>query len=122
MTDAENRKAFAQKPKDPHPPMNYEIKVQGHLDSLWAQWFEGMTLTNIENGESGLACTLISGPVADQAALHGLLIKIRDLNLTLISVRWMLPGTNKTVEISIGEDRLGARKDVSNGDQKLSRD
>jgi hypothetical protein len=111
MTDAENRKALAQKPKDPHPPANYEIKVQGHLDSLWAQWFEGMAVSNIENGESGLACTLISGPVADQAALHGLLIKIRDLNLTLISVRRMMPGTNTGVEISISPDLSGDRMD-----------
>ncbi len=79
----------------------YEIKVQGQLDSLWAQWFEGMQLSEVENGESGVACTLISGPVADQPALHGLLIKIRDLNLKLISIRMIKPGANTSVEIPI---------------------
>jgi hypothetical protein len=69
----------------------YEIKVLGQLDPQRSRWFEGMTLTYIDNGESGLACTLIAGPVVDQPALHGLLTKIRDLNLTLISVRRFLP-------------------------------
>ena len=70
-----NRKGFLQ--SVPQYPMEfYEIFVQGQLDSLWGQWFEGMTLSNVENGESGVVCTLISGPVADQPALHGLLIKI----------------------------------------------
>jgi hypothetical protein len=78
-------------PDTPYPPEFYEIMVQGHLDSLWEQWFEGMTLSNVENGESGVACTLIAGQVADQPALHGLLIKIRDLNLKLISVRRISP-------------------------------
>jgi hypothetical protein len=84
-----------------YPPDFYEIKVQGHLDSLWEQWFEGMTLLNVENGESGVACTLISGPVADQSALHGLLIKIRDLNMKLISVRKISPKTKSSDEINI---------------------
>lgn len=70
----------------------YELVVQGHLDELWAQWFEGMTLSHVENGESGAASTMIAGAVADQSALHGLLIKIRNLNLKLISVRRVKPG------------------------------
>jgi hypothetical protein len=65
----------------------YEIMIQGQLDPQRSKWFEGMTLSYIENGKSGLACTLITGPVIDQPALHGLLTKIRDLNLILISVR-----------------------------------
>jgi hypothetical protein len=64
----------------------YEIKIKGVLDAHWSQWFEGMNLRQVENGESGQLCTLIAGPIADQPALHGLLAKIRDLNLTLISV------------------------------------
>jgi hypothetical protein len=72
----------------------YEIKIQGRLDPQRSKWFEGMTLTYIEKGEGGLACTLISGPVIDQSALHGLLTKIRNLNLTLISVQSFVPGTN----------------------------
>ena len=84
-----------------YPPEYYEIMVQGHLDSLWGQWFEGLTLSNVENGESGLACTLIAGQVADQSALHGLLIKIRDLNLKLLSVRRIMPGTKIVEELPI---------------------
>ena len=68
-------------------PVFYEITVQGRLDPQRSQWFEGMTLTCVENSEGGETCTLIAGPVMDQPALHGLLTKIRDLNLTLISVR-----------------------------------
>ena len=59
----------------------YEIRVQGQLGSHWEAWFEGLTLTPLENGQ-----TLIAGPVRDQAALHGILAKIRDLGLPLLSV------------------------------------
>lgn len=59
----------------------YTIHVEGHLDPSWSDWLDGVVITPLENGES-----LISGRVADQSALHGLLAKIRDLNLTLISV------------------------------------
>ena len=62
-------------------PVIYRIRIQGQLDSQWSDWFEEMTITLEEDGN-----TLISGPVIDQAALHGLLKKIRDLGLTLISV------------------------------------
>lgn len=59
----------------------YQIRVKGHLDRYWSAWFDGMTITNEVNGD-----TVISGPVADQAALHSLLVKVHNLNLTLISV------------------------------------
>jgi hypothetical protein len=59
----------------------YEIRIKGHLDDTWAEWFEGLTITLEENGD-----TLLTGPVADQAALHGLLKKVRDLGLPLVSV------------------------------------
>jgi hypothetical protein len=62
-------------------PEQYVIRVKGHLDPRRSEWFEGLTITPLEGGE-----TTLSGPVVDQAALHGLLAKIRDLNLTLISV------------------------------------
>lgn len=65
----------------------YEITIKGLLDDHWGQWFEGMTLKRQENVEPGQDCTLIIGPMADQSALHGLLAKIRDLNLSLVSVR-----------------------------------
>lgn len=61
--------------------MIYQIKVKGHLDRRWTEWFGGMTITLEDNGE-----TLLTGPVVDQAALHGLLRKVRDLGLPLISV------------------------------------
>jgi hypothetical protein len=60
---------------------DYVITVRGHLDDHWSTWFEGMAITNGANGEAMLA-----GPVVDQAALHGLLMKIRDLGLPLIAV------------------------------------
>jgi hypothetical protein len=62
-------------------PAYYEIKVKGHLDQRWSDWFAGLKLTHLEGDE-----TLLSGPLPDQAALHGLLERVRDLNLTLISV------------------------------------
>lgn len=62
-------------------PALYRIRVQGHLRTEWSEWFDGMTITQEENGESELF-----GPVIDQPALHGLLAKVRDLGLSLISV------------------------------------
>jgi hypothetical protein len=66
---------------DPRQPMTYEIRIKGLLDRSWGDWFHGLTITPEENGR-----TLLVGPVADQAALHGLLKKVRDLGLPLISV------------------------------------
>lgn len=63
------------------PPAIYEIRVAGHLSPQWADWFEGLTVSLEEDGN-----TLLTGPVADQAALHGLLKKIRDLGMILVSV------------------------------------
>jgi len=59
----------------------YEIRLKGQLNARWADWFDGMTITLDDNGD-----TLLSGPVVDQAALHGLLKKVRDVGLTLLSV------------------------------------
>jgi hypothetical protein len=63
----------------------YQIKVQGRLDERWSDWFDGMTIT-FERQSDGSTVTTLTGVVVDQAALHGILSKIRDFNLTLISV------------------------------------
>ena len=68
------------KPRSSHPPVHYRIKLKGHLDNSWSQWFEGMDIS------TGGGETILTGQVADQAALHGLFIRIRDMNLTLLSV------------------------------------
>jgi hypothetical protein len=62
--------------------VHYEIRVRGALDSGWSAWFDGLQVTSDERGQ-----TTIAGPVADQAALHGLLVKVRDLGLELLEVR-----------------------------------
>jgi hypothetical protein len=67
-------------------PRRYVIRVKGHLDQRWADWFDGLTLTRESTGT-----TLLEGPLADQAALHGVLTKIRDLGLPIISVQSILP-------------------------------
>jgi hypothetical protein len=59
----------------------YRLTIKGHLDAQWSQWFDGLTVTALDNGE-----TVLTGPVADQPALHGVLVKIRDLGLPLLSV------------------------------------
>ena len=77
-----------------HEPGRYEICIKGHLDNRWADWFEGLTITAFDNGE-----TLLTGPVVDQAALHGLLRKVRDLGMPLISVMRMKPGHAETSDV-----------------------
>ncbi len=72
-------------------PEYYEVKIRGHLDSRWSEWFAGLQLTHLEGNE-----TLLSGSLPDQAALHGLLERIRDLNLTLISVTSGGPSTQSS--------------------------
>jgi hypothetical protein len=66
---------------DTSQPTVYQIRLKGHLGSQWTDWFEGLTITLEDNGE-----TLLTGPVIDQAALHGLLKKVRDLGMPLVSV------------------------------------
>ena len=72
-------------------PMVYQIRLKGHLGGQWEDWFEGLTLTLEDNGE-----TLLTGPVVDQAALFGLLRKVRDLGMPLISVTHIKPGQAKS--------------------------
>ena len=66
---------------DATQPMVYQIRIKGHLGPQWTEWFGGLAITLEDNGD-----TLITGPVADQAALHSLLKKVRDLGMPLISV------------------------------------
>jgi hypothetical protein len=77
----------------------YAIRVQGHLDQERSGWFDGLAITHTAEGE-----TILSGPIADQAALHGVLLKIRDLGLTLLEVK----------QSSLGSDdgRAGARDEA----------
>ena len=72
-------------------PEYYEIKIKGHLDQRWSDWFAGMKLTHLEKDE-----TLLSGSLPDQAAIYGLLERMRDLNLTLLSVTCSTPSTQQT--------------------------
>jgi len=72
---------------DPNEPGTFQIRIKGHLGSQWADWFDGLTITLQDNAE-----TLLTGPVVDQAALHGLLKKLRDLGIPLLSVNQIEPG------------------------------
>ncbi len=72
---------------------NYEIRLRGHLEARWVKWFDGLAITLDENGN-----TLLSGPVTDQAALHGLLKKVRDLGMPLVSVNSIEPDTEEVGE------------------------
>ena len=71
---------------DPDRPCVYQIRLRGSLDNRWANWFDGMTVTLAENGD-----TLLTGPAQDQAALLGLIAKVRDLGITLVSVVPVMP-------------------------------
>ncbi len=70
----------------------YDIRVKGHLDGCWSEWFDGLTITNSENGVA-----VLSGEIVDQAALHGVLNKVRNLNLPLISVTSVDPDQQEPV-------------------------
>ena len=78
--------------EDRHEPTVYRIRIQGHLAERWAAWFEGLTIVLTENGE-----TLLTGPLIDQAALHGVLRKVRDLGMPLLSVNRVEPGPSPTL-------------------------
>ena len=74
----------------------YEIRLKGHLDNRWADWFESLTITLEDNGD-----TLLTGLVVDQAALHGLLKKVRDLGIPLVSVSPLEHGQAETQEVKL---------------------
>lgn len=75
-------------------PRVYQIRLKGHLSSQWTEWFEGLTITLEEDGN-----TLLSGTVIDQAALHGLLKKVRDLGMPLLSVNSVEPSRQEVSDV-----------------------
>jgi hypothetical protein len=90
-------------------PMVYQIRIKGHLGRQWSDWFEGLAITLEDNGE-----TLLTGPVIDQAALHGLLKKVRDLGMPLISAMCVDPG-QETVSDCIEQERRQNRRKPQDG-------
>jgi hypothetical protein len=79
---------------DPIQPIVYQISLKGHLSHQWTEWFEGLTITLEEDGN-----TLLTGPVIDQAALHGLLKKVRDLGIPLLSFNRVKPSQSDTQDV-----------------------
>ena len=75
--------------------MVYHITIKGHLDGQWSGWFDGLAISPLENGE-----TLLSGPVVDQAALYGLLRKVRDMGLPLLSVHYVSSSESETSQVN----------------------
>ena len=88
MPDNRNSKA------DPGEAIVYQIRIKGHLGSQWTDWFGGLRITLEENGD-----TLLTGAVVDQAALHGLLRKVRDLGMPLLSVIGVQPGQTSAPKV-----------------------
>src|SRR5947207_2976059 len=80
---------------DPGQPLVYQIRIKGHLGRQWTDWFGGLTITLEDNGE-----TLLTGPVVDQAALHGVLRKVRDLGTPLLSVIRVKPGEAEASDVN----------------------
>ena len=76
-------------------PLVYQIRIKGHLGREWTDWFGGLAIRLTDNGE-----TLLTGPVVDQAALHGLLRKVRDLGVPLLSVSRVKPGQAEAPDIT----------------------
>ena len=85
-------------PSDPDQLMICLIRIEGHLGPHWSSWFEGLAVTLEDNGE-----TLLSGPLVDQAALHGLMRKVRDLGIPLLSVVCIKAGQAETSEVTDGQ-------------------
>ncbi len=81
---------------DPGQPIIYQIRIKGHLGDQWTGWFEDLAITLEENGD-----TLLTGPVVDQATLFGLLKKVRDLGLPLVSVNCVEPGNPDVSEVKL---------------------
>lgn len=91
-----------------HGPGNYEIRLKGHLDHRWTDRFEGMMFTHESDGT-----TILSGPVVDQAALHGLLRKVRDLGLTLISIIQVDPQQTNDSDVNTETKHNHSKKEAN---------
>jgi len=82
-------------PGEPIEPMIYQVRIEGHLGNAWTNWFDGFTIRRTNNGE-----TLLTGPVTDQAALHGLLRKVRNLGVPLVSVIRVTPDQTNASDVT----------------------
>jgi len=98
-TDDPTTRASTGRPTGDHASNQYyEIRVSGHLGGRWSAWFDGMSLSNLDDGT-----TVIAGPIVDQAALHGVLQKLRDLGIGLLSLHQL--GPDGTLERQPGRSR-----------------
>ena len=93
---------------DPGQPLVYQIRIKGHLGPQWTDWFGGLTITLEDHGG-----TLLTGPVVDQAALHGLLRRVRDLGLPLLSVMRLEPGSADAAAGQQGVDASNVDREVA---------
>ena len=98
---------------DPSEPMLYQIRLKGHLGGQWTDWFGGLTITLEDNGDS-----LLTGPVVDQTALYGLLRKVRDLGMPLLSVNRVQPGQSEASEVRTQVQFNETRQNHSKRDQE----
>ena len=92
--------------EDHHEPGRYEIRLKGHLDARWTDWFEGLSFTHASDGT-----TILSGPIVDQAALYGLLRKVRDLGLPLIAVNLVDPKQANRLDGNVDMDHHRSNKE-----------
>jgi hypothetical protein len=98
MTGCKRDKVMSNEPNPktgPSEPLVYQVRIKGHLDPQWAAWFGGLTITPEDNGD-----TLLTGPVVDQAALHGLLRKVRDLGMPLLAVLRVEPSQTEAADVN----------------------
>ncbi len=98
---------------DPGQPLVYQIRIKGHLGREWTDWFEGLTITLEDNGE-----TLLTGPVVDQAALHGLLKKVRDVAMPLLSVMRVKPGQAEASDVKETHQHCSKKKEEKHEDNE----
>jgi hypothetical protein len=85
---------------DPGQPTVFQLRIKGHLSDQWTDWFEGLTITLEEDGD-----TLLTGPIVDQAALFGLLKKVRDLGMPLVSINCVEPGNPDMASTSLEKEK-----------------